>query len=55
MTKIYCYDRCTTCKKALAWCDSKGVKYEKIDIKGDHPDEATLRELHKKKRNRRKF
>ena len=48
MIKIYCYDRCTTCKKSLAWCDSKGVKYEKIDIKGDHPDEATLRELHKK-------
>ena len=48
MTKIYCYDRCTTCKKALAWCDLNGVKYEKIDIKGDHPDEATLRELHKK-------
>ena len=47
MIKIYCYDRCTTCKKALAWCDSNGVKYEKIDIKGDHPDEATLRELHK--------
>ncbi len=48
MIKIYCYDRCTTCKKALAWCELKGVKYEKIDIKGDHPDEATLRELHKK-------
>jgi len=48
MTKIYCYDRCTTCKRALAWCDSNGVKYEKIDIKGDHPDEATLRELYKK-------
>ena len=48
MTKIYCYDRCTTCKKALAWCDSNSVKYEKIDIKGNHPDEATLRKLHAK-------
>ena len=24
------------------------MKYEKIDIKGDHPDEAALREFHKK-------
>ena len=48
MTKVYCYDRCSTCKKALAWLDASGVKYEKIDIKAEHPDEATLRELHEK-------
>ncbi|MBQ9207786.1 MAG: arsenate reductase family protein [Treponema sp.] len=48
MTKVYCYDRCSTCKKTLAWLDASGVKYEKIDIKGDHPNETTLRELHKK-------
>ena len=48
MTKVYCYDRCSTCKKALAWLDANGVEYEKIDIKADHPDEATLRELYKK-------
>lgn len=48
MIKVYCYDRCSTCKKALAWLDSNIIKYEKIDIKTQHPDEATLRELHKK-------
>ncbi|MBP5328558.1 MAG: arsenate reductase family protein [Spirochaetaceae bacterium] len=48
MTKVYCYDRCSTCKKALAWLDANGVQYEKIDIKADHPNEAALRELHKK-------
>ena len=48
MTKIYCYDRCTTCKKALSWLDANGVNYEKIDIKTMHPDEAMLRSLHKK-------
>ena len=37
-----------TCKKALAWLDAKGVEYKKIDIKGDHPDEATLSALYKK-------
>ncbi len=48
MTKVYCYDRCSTCKKALAWLDSNSVQYEKIDIKADHPNEAALRELYKK-------
>jgi arsenate reductase len=48
MIKVYCYDKCTTCKKALAWLDANKIQYEKIDIKADHPDEATLRKLHKK-------
>ena len=48
MIKIYCYDRCSTCKKALSWLDNKDIKYEKIDIKNNNPDEKPLRELHKK-------
>ncbi|MCR4842887.1 MAG: arsenate reductase family protein, partial [Eubacterium sp.] len=46
--KAYCYERCTTCKKALKWMDENGVDYELIDIKGDHPDEKTLRAAHEK-------
>ena len=46
MTKVYCYDKCTTCKKALAWLDTQKQAYEKIDIKAQNPDEKTLRELH---------
>ena len=48
MTKVYCYSKCSTCKKALKWLDDKGVKYQLIDIKEEHPDEKTLRSLHKK-------
>lgn len=48
MPKVYCYDRCTTCKKALAWLDSNNIYYEEIDIKTQYPDEETLRNLHKK-------
>jgi arsenate reductase len=48
MIKVYCYSRCTTCKKALKWLDDNGVKYQLIDIKEDHPDEKTLRQFHKK-------
>ena len=48
MVKVYCYEKCSTCKKALKWLDDNQVQYRAIDIKGDHPDEKTLRALHKK-------
>ena len=47
MLTVYCYEKCTTCKKALKWLDAKGVAYEKKDIKTDHPDEKTLKDLWK--------
>lgn len=25
MVKVYCYSRCTTCKKALKWLDDNGI------------------------------
>ena len=46
MIKVYCYSRCTTCKKALKWLDDKGIEYTTIDIKEDHPDETALREYY---------
>ena len=46
--KVYCYAKCGTCKKALKWLDERQIEYEKIDIAQDHPDEAMIRELHKK-------
>ena len=46
MIKVYCYSRCTTCKKALTWLDEKGIEHEVIDIKTDHPDEAALRKYY---------
>ena len=48
MVKIYCYSKCTTCKKALKWMDEKKIDYTLIDIKEDHPNEKTLRQFHKK-------
>ena len=48
MVQVYCYAKCTTCKKAIKWLDEKGVEYEVIDIKGEHPDEETLRKIYKK-------
>ena len=48
MNKVYCYAKCTTCKKALAWLDENKIEYHLIDIKADHPDEETLRQLYRK-------
>ena len=41
--KIYCYRRCSTCKKALAWLEEKGISCEVHDIKEEHPDVDELR------------
>ena len=46
MLTVYCYSRCTTCRKALKWLDDKGIRYNVIDIKADHPGEETLRKYH---------
>lgn len=48
MIKVYCYSKCSTCKKALKWLDDRGIAYEKIDLKENNPGEAELREYHAK-------
>lgn len=48
MIQVYCYSKCTTCRKALKWLDDNKVEYKLMDIKENHPDEKTLRQLHKK-------
>ena len=46
MLKVYCYSKCSTCKKALKWLDEKKIKHEVVDIKADHPDEDALRKYY---------
>ena len=48
MIKVYCYSKCTTCKKALKWLDDNKVKYEMTDIKENNPDETEIRKLYEK-------
>ncbi|WP_330376364.1 arsenate reductase family protein [Butyrivibrio sp. AE3004] len=45
MIRVYCYAKCSTCNKALKWLDSNGIKYESLDIKAQHPDKKTVRDL----------
>ncbi len=46
--KVYCYSRCSTCKKALKWLDDNKISYELIDIKENNPDIKTLKEAYAK-------
>ena len=46
--KFICYPQCTTCKKAQAWLDSKGLTYEVRDIKTENPTEAEITVWYKK-------
>lgn len=46
--KIYCYPKCTTCKKALKWLDEKGISYELLDISRKNPTEEQLRQWYAK-------
>lgn len=43
-TTILCYEKCTTCKKALKWMDEKGFAYDKRPIKEENPSKEELRE-----------
>jgi len=42
------YPKCTTCQKARAFLDARGVKYDLRDIKTDNPTEDELRVWHKR-------
>ena len=40
---ILCYDRCSTCQKALKWLDLKSADYTVRPIKEEHPNEDELK------------
>lgn len=42
------YPPCTTCKKAKAWLDERGVTYEARDIKEENPTAEELKAWHEK-------
>jgi len=46
MMLFICYPRCTTCKKAKAWLDSKSIAVEFRDIQKENPREEELRRWH---------
>lgn len=45
-TKILCYARCSTCKKALKWMDENGYKYDSRPIDIENPSAAEIKKWH---------
>jgi len=39
---VLCYSKCSTCKKALKWLDSNGIKYTERSIKEENPSKEEL-------------
>ncbi len=42
-----CYNKCSTCKKAQAFLDSRGLSYESRPIKEQNPTAQELEQWHK--------
>lgn len=42
IAKVYVYDRCSTCRKAIKYLNAKGVSYETIAIVENPPSKAEL-------------
>ena len=48
MLTVLCYEKCSTCKKALKWLDEHQIAYEERPIKEKHPSLLELREWQEK-------
>ena len=46
MLQFICYPKCSTCQKAKAWLEEKGIPYEFRDIKLDNPTAEELARWH---------
>lgn len=45
---VLCYEKCSTCKKALKWLEDNNVEYTLRPIKEQNPSAAELRDWHGK-------
>ena len=43
---FYCYNKCSTRRKAQKWLDEHGLSYDKRDIKEENPSLAELEAFH---------
>ncbi len=41
--KVYSYNRCSTCRKALKWLNNNNVSYDLFDIVNENPDKGILK------------
>ena len=45
---VLCYQKCSTCQKALKWLDTQGIPYQTRPIKEENPSVDELREWYQK-------
>lgn len=48
MYTVYCYSRCGTCKKAVAYLQERGIKFNYIDLVENTPKKEELKSLFKR-------
>ena len=47
MNKVYCYPRCTTCKKAVKWLEENGIDYKYKHIVEETPSKEDIKKYYK--------
>lgn len=47
MNVVLCYEKCSTCKKALKWLDDNKIEYKNRPIKEKSPTVSELKKWHK--------
>ena len=52
--KVYIYQKCETCRKALKWLDERGISYRTASIRQTPPSKAVLKKMLKAKDGERK-
>jgi len=45
---VLCYEKCSTCKKALKWLEENNIEYTLRPIKEQNPSAAELKSWHEK-------
>ena len=48
MNKVYCYPRCTTCKKAVKWLEENEIDYEYKHIVEETPSKEDIEKFYEK-------
>ena len=46
MLQFICYPKCSTCQKAKAWLEEKGISYKLRDMKSENPTAEELAHWH---------
>ena len=52
--KVYLYEKCGTCRKALKWLDERGIDYQAVPIREAPPSKTILKKMLKAKDGQRK-